>query len=193
MKDQLNIESAPRLVLCAATAADLMVPHPVCIAADATLREAAAFLADQGISAAPVIDKAGRPVGVLSQSDIVGHERDIGPYAVAEPEYYKRVDLSSCQPRIIWTDVVNVDPIPVSEIMSRVVFFVAPETPAPEVIENMLARNVHRLFVIGGDGVLTGVISTIDVLRHLHLDQPPAESTVTAGETSRRFLGYQPW
>jgi hypothetical protein len=32
----------------------------------------------------------------------------------------------------------------------------------------MLARRVHHLFVIYGDGVLLGTISAIDVLRHLH-------------------------
>jgi hypothetical protein len=33
----------------------------------------------------------------------------------------------------------------------------------------MLALKVHRLFVVGGDGVLVGVISALDVLRALQL------------------------
>jgi CBS domain-containing protein len=51
--------------------------------------------------------------------------------------------------------------------MTPVVFSVAPETAAHKVIEDMLAQKVHRLFVVGGDGVLVGIISTVDVLRHL--------------------------
>jgi hypothetical protein len=32
----------------------------------------------------------------------------------------------------------------------------------------MLVLGVHRLFVTGSDGRLLGVISSLDVLRHLH-------------------------
>jgi CBS domain-containing protein len=51
------------------------------------------------------------------------------------------------------------------------------------VIEEMLARGVHRLFVVGGDGVLTGVISFVDVLRHLRRGRPRA---ARPGSTSQR-------
>src|SRR5438132_13949757 len=54
------------LRLHAATAADLMMPDPVSIRADASLKEAIALLIDRGFSGAPVIDEAGRPIGVLS-------------------------------------------------------------------------------------------------------------------------------
>ena len=63
------------LTLNAATAADLMTPNPLSIRQNATVKEAAAFLSDRGISAAPVIDDAGRAVGVLSRADIVVHHR----------------------------------------------------------------------------------------------------------------------
>src|SRR5262245_16741872 len=62
--------SAP-LMLWAATAADLMTPNPLSISENATLREVVTFLTEKGFSAAPVIDEAGRPVGVVSQADIV--------------------------------------------------------------------------------------------------------------------------
>lgn len=165
MKNQASVESTLRVVLDGATAADLMAPNPVSIAAAASVSEAARFLADKGFSAAPVIDEVGRPIGVLSQSDIVVHDRESGPYVSGIPEYYERADLSP--PRIIRTDVVDVDPTQVRDIMTPVVFSVAPETPAYKVIEGMLAHKVHRLFVVGGDGVLVGIISTVDVLRHL--------------------------
>jgi predicted phosphoribosyltransferase len=66
-----------------------MVAGPVRIAASATVKEAAAFLADKGVSVAPVIE-AGRPVGVLSQSDIVMYDRETAPYGPANPEYCLR-------------------------------------------------------------------------------------------------------
>ena len=192
MKDQPSVEINPRVILCAETAADLMAPNPVSIAAAASVQEAAAFLADKGFSATPVIDEAGRPVGVLSRSDIVVHDRESGPYVSGNPEYYERADLSP--PKIVRTDVVNGDPTQVRDIMTPVVFAVSPDTPAFKVIEDMLAHKVHRLFVVGSDGVLIGTISTVDVLRHLRPEQPAADShRAAAPETVPPSLGYEPW
>jgi CBS domain-containing protein len=172
MNNTLSAEVVPRVVLGAATAADLMTPDPLPIAADATVSEAAAFLAGKGYRAAPVIDAAGRPIGVLSQSDLVLHERETNPCVSGHPEYYAREELGPA--RIIRTNVVDGDPTCVRDLMTPVVFSVAPETPANQVIGDMLAHQVHHLFVVGGGGVLLGIISTVDVLRRLHLEQSPA-------------------
>ena len=55
----------------------------------------------------------------------------------------------------------------VSELMTPAIFSVSPDTPAANVIREMLALNVHRLFVVDADGVLVGVISPLDILRCL--------------------------
>jgi CBS domain-containing protein len=129
---------------------------------------------------------------VLSQSDIVVHDRECIPYVSGSPEYYKKTDLSP--PKIIRTDIVDGDLNQVSDIMTPVVFSVAAETPAHKVIEDMLAHKVHRLFVVGGDGVLMGIISTVDVLQRLHPEQPPTDSRGAASpETGPRSLGYERW
>ena len=51
---------------------DLMTTDPVSIDEALTLREALAFLIDKGISGAPVIDDAGRPVGTMGNQ--AGHD-----------------------------------------------------------------------------------------------------------------------
>ena len=61
MKD-IGRHKSYTLTLMAETAADLMTPNPVSIRADASLKEAVAFLVDKHISGVPVIDEAGRPV-----------------------------------------------------------------------------------------------------------------------------------
>lgn len=164
MSNSKTLIGGPRLFLHGATAADLMTSSPASIAVDATVQEAAAFLTDKGFGAAPVVDDAGRPVGVLSRTDIVVHERDkLRFLSAGSPEYYERGDLS---PRA----VEALETAWVRDLMTPTVLSVAPETPADKVIECLLARGVHRLFVVDSDGVLIGVISTIDVLRRLHRD-----------------------
>jgi CBS domain-containing protein len=167
MKNLTSAERTPRLVLEAATAADLMTANPASIAADATVREAAAFLSRKGFSAAPVIDEAGRPVGVLSQSDLVIHDREKSD-RLTRPTYYTRADLGQDPAKDLSIGVVvDVDRTPVRDIMTPVIFSVAPRTAAYKVIEDMLAHKIHRLFVVDDSGILVGTISSVDVLRHL--------------------------
>jgi CBS domain-containing protein len=138
MKTMKNIAARP-LTLRAATAAELMTSDPVSLRAEATAMEARELFIAKAISAAPVIDEAGRPVGVLSQSDIMVHQA--GPRGG--------------------------EPATVEDLMTPAVFAVSPETPASEVIESLLALRVHHLFVLDAEGVLIGVIGALDIVRHL--------------------------
>jgi CBS domain-containing protein len=157
-----------KLTLRAQTAAELMTEQVVSIEQNAPLHQAVATLVDRKFSAAPVIDEAGRPVGVLSMTDVVIHDRNAVAYARPMPEYYVKSDLQAAIGEPAGGFQVEVaDRTPVRDIMTPVVFSVRPETPAREVIEQMLELRVHRLFVIDGDGVLVGVISMSDVLRRL--------------------------
>jgi CBS domain-containing protein len=156
-------EPAP-LVLDAKTAADLMVRNPVSVRANATLGEALDLLVRKGFSAAPVIDDAGRAVGVLSRSDLLVHDRERMRGGV--PDYYNRADLTLAGMTADFRpDDANVL---VSDLMTPAVFSVAPDAPVRRVIGDMLALKVHRLFVSDPSGILVGVISALDVLEHLH-------------------------
>jgi CBS domain-containing protein len=153
------------LVLDAATAADLMVPGPVSIEADATVAEAVDLLIGKGFSAAPVIDESGRAVGVLSRSDLLIHGRERRGGAV--PDYYTRADLAGDTPETPACRPVRDEGVRVCDLMTPVVFTVAPDAPVRRVVGDMLALKVHRLFVSDREGVLIGVISALDVLQHL--------------------------
>lgn len=161
--------SPTRLTLAADTAADLMTPNPVSIRDVATVQEAAVLLTDKAISAAPVIDEAGCPVGVLSLTDLVIHDRERVEYlSPSEPEGAPAPAATRVSERQRnGYQVVNVDRTQVREVMTPVVFAANPETSAARVVADMLALKVHRLFVVDDAGVLVGVISAMDVLRHL--------------------------
>jgi CBS domain-containing protein len=168
MSPAVTEAAVPRLCLRAETAADLMTPNPVSIREDASLREAIALLIDRGYSAAPVIDKAGRPVGVLSRTDVLIHDRECVEHPRPVAEYYAEALLTDDNEALgEGFQVECVDPTRVRDVMTPAVFAVSPETAPARVIGQMLALKVHRLFVVGDDGVLVGVISALDVLRCL--------------------------
>jgi CBS domain-containing protein len=146
--------------------------NPMSIRRDATIREALELLTDHGFGAAPVIDEAGRPVGVVSRTDILIHNRECVHHA-GDPDYtgFRRACSDwDLLPEASWPDGFSIevtDPTTVGEIMTPAVFTVSLKTPVSEVVRRMLELKVHHLFVIGSDLALVGVISPLDVLRHL--------------------------
>jgi CBS domain-containing protein len=178
-------ETSPRLILEARTAADLMTPNPLSIRESATVWEATAFLADKGVSAAPVIDEAGHPVGVLSRADVLVHDRETVDYRLPIPAYYEETGPAQATAEVSPTGlgVEDTDFARVRDIMTPAVFSVAPATPASQVVADMLGWKVHRLFVVGDDGVLVGVISALDVLEYLRPEAGPVPPS----------LGFEPW
>src|SRR5262245_33381134 len=149
------LKHAPaEVTLTARTAGELMTPNPLSLRDDVTLREAVAFLVDRGISGAPVIDEAGRPVGVLTQTDGLIHDREEVDHLPA-PE----VEYGTPLPRSWWDrfEIERVDTTAIRDLMTPAVFCVSADTPAWGVVEQMRELNVHRLFVVDEAGVLIGV------------------------------------
>jgi predicted transcriptional regulator len=116
---------------------DLMSPNPVSVRHGVTVREAATFLADTGIGAAPVVNDAGRAVGVLSRTDVL--------LAVN----------------------AGLDGAPVREVMSPGVIAVQSNADALQASEVMTRCMVRRVFVVDDDGVPVGVVSATDLFRGL--------------------------
>jgi CBS domain-containing protein len=152
----------PRVTLHAETAADLMVSNPVSIRDEASVLDAIVFFTNKGFNAAPVIDAAGCPVGVVSRSDVLIHERTNAQWGSRANERFKSDESESVATRIGENGGMHV-----RDLMTPAVFSVSPDTSAAKVIQEMLALNVHRLFVVDADGVLVGVISPLDILRRL--------------------------
>lgn len=128
------------VTLLAENAGDLMSANPISLEAGTTAAEAARVLTSRGYGAATVIDAAGHPIGVVTKTDLLIHARGKG---LAE------------------------DTTPIRDIMTTAVFSVRTDTPARSVVEQLLALNVHHLFVMDQSGVLVGVISPVDVLKKL--------------------------
>lgn len=171
---------APTLSLRARTAADVMTADPMTLRQETTVPEAVKALLDRGITAAPVVDDRGQPVGVLSRSDLVQYQRERhesgeqldGSAATPShlPDYYQWADVEvdeSDQARGF--EVEESITTTVAEIMTPAVFFVEIDTPIETVIANLLERKIHRLFVVNR-GSLVGVISALDILRFLEPD-----------------------
>lgn len=142
--------AAVRPTLQADTAADLMRKELVSLRDTATVAEAVATLTQRGINACPVVNEAGKPVGVLSKADLLVHERQRPLAASAATS-----EAAGCGPTLV------------ADLMTPAVFSVTLDAAAAKVVEQMVELNVHQLFVVDPGGLLIGIINALDVLKHL--------------------------
>jgi CBS domain-containing protein len=119
------------------SARELMTAKPVTISEHAAIIDAASLLANRDFRTLAVVNDTGRPVGVVSRTEIVRREAKTSSTTA------------------------------VGEIMTATMVSVRAEAPASEVVAKMAAFRVHPLFVVDRTGVLIGVISAIDVVRKL--------------------------
>jgi CBS domain-containing protein len=157
---------APRLTLQADTAADLMSENPISLREAASVHEAIVMMTDRGFHAAPVIDERGRPIGVVSVTDILIHNREYVSYLkTSDVTVPNDLSTHSTMPEDMGIEIV--DRTTVGEIMTPTVFTIRSGALVGEVVQAMINKQIHHLFVADESGVLVGVISMGDILRKL--------------------------
>lgn len=130
---------------------DLMTERPRTIGPDALLRSAVIDMVRAGLGGLPVVDDAGRVIGMLSERellrDLLSHylPRAGGPSGTPPPSSARRT---------------------VRDLMTRQVLCVAPEQPLAEVASLMLNKDVDRVPVVK-DGRLVGFLTRGDIVRKL--------------------------
>ena len=149
-------------------ARDIMTSAVVSVAPDTPARRIAQLLVDKGISAVPVVDAAGAPIGMVSEGDLIGRDeadresrRDWWLTLLAEGEVVNADFLASLQaPERRARDV-----------MAGPLVTVAEDTEASEIARLLTAHRIKRVPVVR-DGRIVGIVSRADLLRALAAEAP---------------------
>jgi CBS domain-containing protein len=115
----------------------LMSREVVCVTATLGRADAIKLFLDRGITGAPVVDEAGRPLGMLARSDLLRA-------AIEKPQ-----------------------PATVADIMLPLAYTLAENDALSRGAALMAAEGVHHLPVIGDYGRVVGLVSTLDITRWL--------------------------
>jgi CBS-domain-containing membrane protein len=145
------------------TAADLMSGDVVMIPCEMSLRTAARCLARARISGAPVVDAAGRCVGVLSATDFISWAG--APGAGGERAVRRRAAETPCSCSD-W-QLLDVEALPedsVGRFMTPDVVTVGPGATVGELARDMINARVHRVIVVDRDRRPVGVVSSMDIV-----------------------------
>ena len=146
-------------------ARDIMTRNLVTVAPQDRLSTVARALLEARVSAVPVIDDGGRPIGVVSEWDLIGQH---APDRVARRDHWLS-RLAEGQPLSAeYVEIVDPDARTAAEVMTAPVITI-PEGADLTTIAGVLAvRKVKRVFVVS-DERLVGVVSRADLARALML------------------------
>lgn len=159
-------------------ARDVMTRDVTTVREDSSLEELIHLLRVSHFSGIPVVDEQGKAVGLVSETDILrALAYTVGPPGSGEfaTNLQKKklrissmlLDAASRQDMATGHLLRDLVHRPVHDLMTPMVHGCSPEATITEVCEMMLWKEIRRVVVLDPDRKVVGVISSIDLIKHL--------------------------
>jgi len=134
------------------TVRDVMTSRVIAVKRNADFKQIAWVLRQYRVSACPVIDDAGRVVGVVSEADLL--------YKTADCE------LPAGLIRLRWKlgEESKITAVTAAQLMTSPAVTIHPDTPIAVAARVMRDRRLKRLPVVDEDGSLIGIVTRVDLL-----------------------------
>jgi CBS domain-containing protein len=142
---------------------DVMSEDTLCVAPDLSLDALTGVLIARGVSGAPVVDEDGRPLGMVSKSDLVREQQENG--RGLEIERFDRTGEGGVDELGQGFHLEQVRQGTVRDIMTPVTFSLGEGASLARAAALMAYERVHRVPVISRDGRVVGVVSALDGAR----------------------------
>jgi CBS-domain-containing membrane protein len=130
---------------------EVVTVHP-----DSPVTEVVQLLLDKDFTAVPVVDDNGRVVGMVSDNDLLkrgGIRVTLSLKRATDPDFVQELHRSLKDPGR-----------KVSEVMTREVATVTPDTIMGQAAKLMVAKHLKRLPVVDKEGKLVGILGRLDIL-----------------------------
>jgi CBS domain-containing protein len=161
-------------------AMDIMTTEVITVGPDTSVRDLAKLLSERTISGAPVVDAAGRLVGIVSEGDLL-HRAETGTERRVQRRRARWHDSLEAD-RDLARDYIKSHGGKVGEIMTRDVITVGEMAEIADVADLLEKNRIKRVPVLR-DGTVVGIISRANLVRAL-----AAVPRATAGADDDRAL-----
>jgi CBS domain-containing protein len=151
------------------TVADVMSRDPISVRPETPLQEAIKIMAQRRISGLPVVDRAGKLVGVISETDLMWRETGVTP-----PAYIMILDsvIYLENPARYDRDLHKALGQTVGEVMTKdSLITTEPDQPLQKAAQLMHDKNIRRLPVIDDAGQIIGILTRGDIIRAMAASQ----------------------
>ena len=162
--------SVTRDVLKTVLAKDLMSENVISVNSAWGITALARFFIENNISGAPVVNASDELMGVVTATDIVEFENKTHKEKVelTRSSFFEEViGQKLSEDTLEALSLHATDNCTTQSIMTPNIISVAVSDSLIDVAALMSKNKIHRVFVLGTDGNIVGVISTMDVLSHL--------------------------
>jgi len=121
---------------------------------DVPFRELVTLMSEHGVSGLPVVDSAGRPVGVVSEADTLAKEEYRGGTA-------PRPWLAGRQRRVRWRKAAGQT---AAELMTAPAIVIREDDTVSAAARLLAKKKIRRICVVDDAGALIGIVSRHDVI-----------------------------
>jgi CBS domain-containing protein len=161
------------------TVKDIMTTRVIWVRKDASFRDLAAALHKHRVSAFPVLDEAGKLIGVVSEADMLTKEA-LGDEPEGMPGMITGILRRKEHEKARGTTA--------GDLMTSPALTVRPDDSVEHAAKLMYSRKVKRLPVVGPDGHLVGIISRADVLSVFDRSDDEIRAEIVNDLILREFL-----
>jgi CBS domain-containing protein len=139
---------------------ELMTPVVTCVTADVSVEVVTALLIEQGFSGVPVVDEDGRPIGMVSKTDLLeeqfieGEARGGLPTWLGEGFHVEERG---------WRTV--------AEVMMPLAFVLPESASIAHAAALMATEGIHRIPLVDDRGKVSGILTTFDLARWIAVNR----------------------
>jgi len=150
------------------TVGEVMSLDSITVRAETPLREAIKILAEKRIGGLPVVDDAGRLIGIISETDLMWQQAGVTP-----PAYFMIFDsvIYLKNPVEYQKELHKALGQTVGEVMSKKPISISPDKPLTEAAKIMRDRKIHRLPVLDDSAQIIGILTLGDIIREMAASQ----------------------
>ncbi|MCX5888387.1 MAG: CBS domain-containing protein [Deltaproteobacteria bacterium] len=141
----------------AVTAREIMTREVVAVPPETPLAKVAEAMGRRGISGVPVVDAAGRVLGVISEKDFLTQ------MGLIEPRNFMSLVASCLQKQ--GCVALPIKPRQAGDLMSSPAVTVGPETSVKDIAALFTAKGINRVPVTDAAGLLLGIVSRGDIVK----------------------------